>query len=90
MKILKCLTCSSHLLIGVKMSINSISNEMDIGGQRNQAYEEDSCDSIDSASDDTDTESSAADGYSIEETKEVQYRQTEPTFKSPNQERSAH
>lgn len=72
------------------MSINSISDEMDIGGQRNQAYEEDSCDSIDSASDDTDTESSATDGYSIEETKEVQYRQTEPTFKSPNQERSAH
>lgn len=71
------------------MSIHSINNEMDIGGRRNQAYEEDSCDSIDSASDATDTESSAADGYSIEETKEVQYRQTEPISKSPNQERSA-
>lgn len=72
------------------MSIHSLNNEMDIGGHRNQAYEEDSCDSIDSASDDTDTESSVADEFSIEETKEVQYRQTEPTSKSPNQERSAH
>lgn len=70
------------------MSIHSLSNEMDIDGQRNQAYEEDSCDSIDSLSDTTDTESSAAEDFNTEETKEVQFRQTEPTYNSPNQERS--
>lgn len=80
---------SCRLLIGVKMSIHSLSNEMDIDGQRNQAYEEDSCDSIDSVSDTTDTESSAAEDFNTEETKEVQFRQTEPTYNSPNQERSA-
>lgn len=71
------------------MSIHSLNNEMDIGGQRNQAYEEDSCDSIESVSDATDTESSVADDHSIEETKEEQYRHTESTHISPNQERSA-